>query len=112
MWLDAEAVQGAGEAFENMMHSSGGNTLVAATALCDRVDVFGAGLFSAGPAEEKVYSHMYDEYMPRCIVDPRSRTAHRPMLTHSWAFKWLKQRLADELTMHILHAFDVIRWRT
>ena len=34
------------------------------------------------------------------------------LLTHSWAFKWLKQRLADEMTMHIIHAFGVLRWRT
>ena len=146
VWLDADAVSGAGEAFENMMHSTGGNTLVAATALCDQVDVFGAGLFSTSPSAEKVrttkgsdraaadtltgpqcafahpppphitprkvYNHNYDSFVSSCVVDPKSKTAKRPMLTHSWAFKWLKQRLADELTMHILHAFGVLRWRT
>ena len=60
----------------------------------------------------KVYTHMWDEHVASCRVDPKSKTAHRLMLTHSWAFKWLKQRLADELTMHILHAFGVLRWRT
>jgi hypothetical protein len=95
-----------------MMHSSGGNTILAAMSLCDRLDVFGAGLFSTGPGDEKVYNHNYDEEVNRCVVDPKSKTARRPLLTHSWAFKWLKQRLADELTMHILHAFGLIRWRT
>ena len=112
VWLDTELVRGAGTAVENLMHSTGGNTLVAATALCDRVDVYGAGLFSPGPASEKVYVHYYDEWVASCVVDPTKKMTHRPLLTHSWAFKWLKQRLADELTMHVLHAFGVVRWRT
>ena len=95
-----------------MMHSTGGNTLVAATALCDRVDVFGVGLFSTAPSSDKVYVHSYDGAVSGCLVDPKSKTAKRPMLTHSWVFKWLKQRLADELTMHILNAYGVLRWRT
>ena len=78
----------------------------------DRVDVFGAGLFSTSPESEKVYTHNYDEFIAKCVVDPNNPRSKRQMLTHSWAFKWLKQRLADELTMHILHAFGVLRWRT
>ena len=54
---------------------------------------------------------MYDDFVGGC-VRPKAGKQQRLMLTHSWAFKWLKQRLADELTMHILHAFDIIRWRT
>jgi hypothetical protein len=68
-----------------------------------------------------------DEFVGGCVLDKKSKTPsagapctvapcpvapYRKMLTHSWAFKWLKQRLADELTMHILHAFGVLRWRT
>jgi hypothetical protein len=111
-WLDPDSVTGAGEAVENMMHSTGGNAMVAATALCDSVDVFGAGLFGTDPASQKVYTHYYDESVSKCVVDAHSKTVKRWMLTHSWAFKWLKQRLADELTMHVLHSFDIVRWRT
>ena len=42
VWLDTELADGAGAAVENLMHSTGGNVLVAASSLCDRVDVFGS----------------------------------------------------------------------
>ena len=45
---------------DGMLHNTGGNTLLAAIHLCDRVDVYGAGLFSRGPASPKMYVHNYD----------------------------------------------------
>ena len=64
------------------------------------------------PSAAKVYVHNYDDAVSQCVMDPKNKHAWRPLLTHSWAFKWLKQHLADELTMHVLHAFGVVRWRT
>ena len=67
-----------------MMHSSGGHDSGGDEP--DQLDVFGAGLFSTGPGDEKVYNHNYDAEVNRCVVDPKSKTARRPLLTHSWAF--------------------------
>lgn len=108
--LDGASSAVAGPAVANAMHSTGGNTLLAATALCDRIDVFGMGLFSlpARLGADKVYLHYYDDYVAACerSYDAGSFTAG------SWALKWLKQRLADELTLHLLHALGVVHWRT
>ena len=43
VWLDTELAAGAGHAVENLMHSTGGNTLMAATALCEVVSSAGRG---------------------------------------------------------------------
>ena len=61
----------------------------------------------------KVYTHSYDEYVGGCVKPPkRSILSRKFLMTYSWAFKWLKQRIADELTMHVLHAFGILTWRT
>ena len=46
---------------ENFLSNSGGNALHAALAMCDRVDVFGVGLFSEGADGDKLYAHAYDD---------------------------------------------------
>ena len=74
---------------------------------CDRVDVYGAGLFSRGPDFPKVYVHSYDPYVAAC----RGRKPLR-FTPHSYSLAWFKQRLADEMTLHVLHAFGVVRWQT
>jgi hypothetical protein len=83
VWLDAELVDGAGGAVENLLHSTGGNTLIAAAALCDHVDVYGAGLFSLGPSEDKVYTHYCAPRRRALSVTPRDPW---PWLSTSYSF--------------------------
>ena len=52
---------------ESMLGGSGGNALHAAISLCDRVDVYGAGLYSTAVGAPKVYVHLYDWGAGACI---------------------------------------------
>ena len=47
---------------------AGGAAVLAALALCESVDLYGFGVFTAGLAEDKVYGHFYDGLgaAPRC----------------------------------------------
>lgn len=44
-------------AIDAMLAGSGGNALHAALALCERVNVYGVGLFSSGVEGDKIYAH-------------------------------------------------------
>ena len=109
VWLNSAVGMSGGQAVDGMLHNTGGNTLLAAIHLCDRVDVYGAGLFSRGPASPKLYVHNYDPFVGACRGESRWNPELGP---RTWALAWLKRRLADELTLHVLHAFGIIRWQT
>ena len=95
--------------------------LYAALAMCDRVDVYGVGLFSWGAGGDKLYAHAYDDHVGSCAM-PRNgldalRVTPAPWNDKvrlinglSYAAKWLQARVDGELLMHVLHAVDVVRW--
>lgn len=65
---------------------SGGTLVGVAIASCERVDVFGAGLFSRGPGHDVVYQHHYDmplvaECTGPCLHDPAVHPDARSNLT-------------------------------
>ena len=107
---------------KTFLSNSGGNALHAALGMCDRVDVYGVGLFSEGPRADKIYAHAYDRHVGRCAAPPApgpealrmtapGYNLYKPTLHGmTWAPKWLQTRVESELVMHVLHAFDIIRW--
>ena len=52
---------------EAMLGGSGGNAMHAAISMCDRVDVYGAGLYSTAVDTSKAYVHLYDWGAGSCI---------------------------------------------
>ena len=106
---------------DSFLSNSGGNALYAALALCDRVNVFGAGLFSEeGASGDKLYAHSYDDRVGRCATPTRGLGALRMAQAApganeningvAYAPRWLRSRIQDELLLHVMHAFDIIRW--
>ena len=106
---------------DSFLSSSGGNALYAALAVCDRVNVYGAGLFSEeGASGDKLYAHSYDDRVGRCATPTRGLEILRmaqaaPGVNEKinglrYAPRWLRARIQDELLLHVMHAFDIIRW--
>ncbi len=97
-------------ALDQMLDGSGGNALHAALALCDRVSLYGAGLYSAGDADHKVYAHSYDtKGVPRCITgDPPYRFSTVQRRRNAEA--WLSARVHSQLMLSLLHAMGIVRW--
>ena len=103
----------------SFLASSGGNALYAALAMCDRVDVYGVGLFSEGGAGgDKLYAHAWDDRIGSCAMPGgglevlRMKPGSQSINGMSFTPKWLKGRIENELLMHVFHAFDIIRWIT
>ena len=106
---------------DSFLSNSGGNALYAALAVCDRVNVFGAGLFSEeGASGDKLYAHSYDDRVGRCATPARGLEILRMAQAapgvnekingHRFAPRWLRSRIQDELLLHVMHAFDIVRW--
>ena len=96
------------------LSNSGGNALYAALAMCDRVDLYGVGLFSKGASGDKVYVHSYDKHAATCASPGKGLKALEIQGGFinglSYTPKWLRARVRNELFMHVLHAFDLLRW--
>ena len=89
---------------------SGGNALHTALSLCERVDVYGTGLFAAGATADKVYAHAYDERVGLCL-EPGSRVYEFSNTKGlNGFFKWRRDRVRGELMMHLMHAVGIVRW--
>jgi len=103
---------------DGLLSNSGGNALHAALALCDRVDVYGAGLFSDTAKGDKLYAHSYDDRLGRCETLKHGlaellvtrRAGHQQIGGFKEAPRWVHSRIQSELLLHVLHAFDVIQW--
>ena len=93
-----------------MLAGSGGNALHAALALCDRVDLYGAGLFSSGVTGDKIYAHAYDERVGMCL-EPGSRVYEFGNVKGlAGFFNWRRDRIRTEILLHVLHALGIVRW--
>ena len=98
------------ESVDAMLSGSGGNALHAAVTLCDAVDVYGAGLHSAGVDADKIYAHAYDERVGQCL-EPGPRPYKFGKLKGILGFfQWRKDRVRTEMLMHVFHALGVTRW--
>ena len=109
---------------------------IAARALCERVDVYGAGLLALGGiGAEIVYTHAYDVQPARCVNTPDPH-AHRdrdyehgdssgdphpapgakgpkhrkPSRRYFSQSHWRRARMQTEVLLHVWHAFGLIRW--
>ena len=107
----------------SFLANSGGNALYAALAMCNHVDVYGVGLFSAGASGDKLYAHAYDDRVGKCAPPPGGRGLdalrmkpapwdHRKQMINGLSYgpSWLRARIDRELLMHVFHAFDILRW--
>ena len=104
------AVHSADESLEAHLAGSGGNALHTALSLCERVDVYGTGLFAAGATADKVYAHAYDERVGLCL-EPGSRVYEFGNTKGlNGFFKWRRDRVRGELMMHLMHAVGIVRW--
>ena len=93
-----------------MLAGSGGNALHAALALCETVDVYGTGLYSAGVGEDKAYVHAYDARVGACL-EPGSRVYEFGNTKGLGGFfAWRRDRVRSEMLMHVLHAIRAVRW--
>lgn len=111
---------------DRMRESSGGQALLAALALCARVDVYGVGLARPQGSDlegEVVYTHFYDKQVGRCARNgPYSRgnsssevsaAAKRIPGARTWSrSKWRRARVGTEVLLHLFHAFGMMRWVT
>jgi hypothetical protein len=98
---------------DRLLRNSGGHAMHVALSLCRRVDVYGVGLFSIGPAAEKIYAHFYDPGLGVCAHTDGvagGGSDGESTLNSDWKRAWLEERLANELVMHTLHAFDLVHW--
>ena len=103
-------VESGDESIDSMLNGSGGNALHAALALCRNVDVYGAGLFSAGPTDDKIYAHAYDSEVGLCL-EPGSRVYEFGNARGlAGFFRWRRDRVRSEMLMHVLHELGVFRW--
>lgn len=94
------------------LRGTGGSALHLALGLCERVDVYGVGLFSTAPARDKTYGHYYDEggVAPRCAAAEAAR-ARGLRVRSPGAQRMGTDRLLAELHQHLLHALGMTRWR-
>ena len=98
-----------------LQRSSGGNALLAAIAMCERVRLYGVGLYSTSPLGDKRYLHYYDEGVGHCNLGSNSSQEagdHRYRWKHRRIAKvWRDDRLRHELFLHLMHALGVVQWR-
>ena len=117
----ADAVDG----LEALTRGSGGSSLLVALSACRQVSVYGTGLLRF-PAREGqgvadgpqlVYTHAYDDAATRCVTDTEVREwvkqqrYCRDVQCREARAKWLRDRLATEFLLHVLHALGVVTWR-
>ena len=93
--------------FTALLHTSGGNALAAALTMCERVDVYGVGLHSAGLDADMSYVHFTDDHVATCA---NKSSAHGRRLPPEY-MRWLRDRVTHEVVIHTLHAFGILSWR-
>ena len=108
-WMRGGAPSGI-QAIDDMLLGSGGNGLHAAIGMCDRVNVYGAGLLSSGPLGDKMYTHAYDVSVGVCLKGPLSYGFSKGKGYDEYR-QWLSSRIEAELVMHLLHSIGAITWR-
>ena len=96
------------KSLDQMLEGSGGNALMAAVSLCDSVDLYGIGLYSASPQADKVYVHAYDHGVGRCIVEPsgaqyRFSSYNRRKNAEAWLTDRVMSRAAQGALPHTVH---------
>mmetsp|Transcript_232 Transcript_232/g.653 ORF Transcript_232/g.653 Transcript_232/m.653 type:complete len:688 (-) Transcript_232:71-2134(-) len=74
-----------------LLDSSGGNAMIAAIALCERVDVYGYGLMSSNgrPSGDKIYTHFFDSEVGSCLPESRMQGIPHGGHLHYFATKVL-----------------------
>ena len=97
-------------ALENALRSSGGNALHGAVAMCDQVNLYGAGLFSEGVHEAKRYIHFYDLQPGVATCTGSASAAPVSERARVREKRWVTDRLQTELLLHVLHAMGIINW--
>ena len=98
------------ESIDRLLQGSGGNALQAALALCDRVDVYGAGLYAASPTHDKIYAHAYDERVGLCLERGTRTYEFGNRRGLAGFFSWRRDRVRNEMLLHLLHTLGVVRW--
>ena len=93
-----------------MLAGSGGNALHAAIGLCERVEVYGAGLYAASSRDDKVYAHAYDAAVGRCVAPGERKFEFGSWLGLMGLFHWRRDRVTSEIVLHVLHLLGIIRW--
>lgn len=121
-------------ALDDQLDGSGANALHAAMALCDRVDLYGTGLYGRAPDGDKLYIHASDrDGVGQCAplpewcdhaVDGHLR-GHSSVMSEPCGYpfrtsagfngrqlykKWLQNRVHAELLTHIMAAMGMVRW--
>ena len=86
------------------------HALHAALALCEHVDVYGAGLFSSGVTGDKIYAHAYDEQVGTCLERGSRAYEFGNVRGLGTFFSWRRDRIRTEILLHVLHALGVVRW--
>lgn len=94
----------------SLLHTSGGNALLAALASCDQVVVYGSGLFGtrSDASSDKRYVHYYDKYGVEGCANSTRQHAMLPL--HTEAKTWLRDRVTHEALLHTLHAIGALIW--
>lgn len=103
-------VESGDASIDSMLAGSGGNALHAALALCEHVDVYGAGLFSSGVTGDKIYAHAYDEQVGTCLERGSRAYEFGNVRGLGTFFSWRRDRIRTEILLHVLHALGVVRW--
>mmetsp|Transcript_38488 Transcript_38488/g.87453 ORF Transcript_38488/g.87453 Transcript_38488/m.87453 type:complete len:520 (-) Transcript_38488:135-1694(-) len=98
------------KAIDDMLDGSGGNAVQAAITMCEHVDVYGAGLLSAGPASDKIYAHAYDNSVGECLQTGPLRYRFSKYEGYGQYRSWLAARIESEMVLHVLHAVGAIHW--
>ena len=100
---------------EALQHSSGGNALLAAVALCSRVRLYGAGLYAREPGAPKRYAHFYDESgVGECGGHKAPPSPELMQIMHRRrrvTQAWLVDRIRGEIFLSLLHVLGVLQWR-
>ena len=107
-WLRRGELSGIG-AVDDMLEGSGGSALHAAIGMCQSVRVYGAGLLSAAPAEDKLYVHAYDRGVGTCMRSAAGYAFARPS-NYATYVRWRSTRVQHEMMLHVLHAVGAITW--
>lgn len=118
-WFAGAEISGdAGGLYHRLRDSSGGQALLSAMALCQKVDVYGFGLLALGGlGGEKIYSHYFDAAAGRCanisvVRAFKATERERCDAKHrSWSKReWRRDRVSLEILMHLFHAFGLVNW--
>ena len=103
------------DSIDRQLYGTGGSCLHAAISACGTVSLYGAGLLSIEDGRFKVYSHYYDEMVGTCssppsLSDERAAGAEATAAVALRRQEWLRDRISNEVVLHVLHVFGIVRW--